>query len=62
MGLVNTIGYGLLYGNIASNYEKQGKKVLAGKYYRKAYDVLKKIGYEGQEKKNYLKNAERLGN
>jgi hypothetical protein len=38
-GLQNTIGYGFNLLNLGTIYESMGKKDLAGRHYRMAYDV-----------------------
>ncbi|HPS58683.1 MAG TPA: tetratricopeptide repeat protein [Spirochaetota bacterium] len=59
--LQETVAYGVLQSNLAGVYENLGQKELAGEYYRKSYDTLTKIGYQGKWRDNALKNAKRLG-
>jgi tetratricopeptide (TPR) repeat protein len=60
-GIQNTVGYGFNLLNLGTIYESMGKKDLAGRHYRMAYDVYDKVGYNGYEKKQALDSAKRLG-
>ncbi len=55
-----TLQYGNNLLNLALVYEKLKKEDMAGNFYRQAYEIYVKIGYEGKEKEIAKKNAIKL--
>jgi len=47
--------------NMGLLYEKQGKRDMAGRYFRMAYDTYVKSDYSGERRDKALNNAKRLG-
>ncbi|MDD5168097.1 MAG: tetratricopeptide repeat protein [Syntrophales bacterium] len=61
LGLQNTESYAGVTNVLAQLYEHQGKRAMAGRYYRMTYDAFVKAGYSGQWRDKALHDAERLG-
>jgi len=61
LGLQETIGYGLDLIKLAHIYERQKKRDLAGESYKRAADLLTRIGYAESNIREARENAARLG-
>ncbi len=61
LGLQHTADYANLMNNRAVLYEKQGKRDMAGRYFRMSYDTYVKSDYSGKRRDKALNNAKRLG-
>ena len=53
--------YAFILYNLASVCWGQRKNSLAGKYFRQAYELFERIGYDGPYKIKALQNAQKLG-